>query len=377
MVHGLSQAYTPGLKVKRLTIVRENRRLPVSGKILVKEGDSVKSDTIVATANLPSTPEVVEVADSLGVDPEDIERYMLKRVGDPVKKNETISQLRLFFGLVSKACASPIEGVIDLVSDTTGKVFIRPPDILVELRAYIPGKITNVFSDQEVVIETPAALVQGIFGVGGEKEGKLMMVANSPDEELTADRIGPECAGKVLVGGSLVTISALRRMRDIGAVGTVVGGIDNKDLAEFVGYEIGVAITGQEDVSPTLILTEGFGKISMANRTFRLLQSLEGKRACINGATQIRAGVIRPEIIVPLEALQAIETDGDLTAGMSLGTYVRVIRDPYLGFIGRITDLPVNPQRIDTESYARVLELELENGEKIIVPRANVELIEE
>jgi len=373
----MSQAYTPGLKVKRLTIVRENRRLPVSGKILVKKGDDVKSDTIVATANLPSTPEVVEVADSLGVDPEDIERYMLKKVGDPVKKNETISQLRLFFGLVSKACASPVEGVIDLVSDTTGKVFIRPPDILVELKAYVPGRITNVISDQEVVIETPAALVQGIFGVGGEKEGKLMMVANSPDEELTADRIGPECAGKVLVGGSLVTISALRRMREIGAVGAVVGGIDNKDLAEFVGYEIGVAITGQEDVSPTLILTEGFGKISMAKRTFSLLKSLVGKKACINGATQIRAGVIRPEIIVPVEALQVIDTDGDLTAGMSLGTYVRVIRDPYLGFIGRIIDLPVNPQRIDTESYARVLELELENGEKIIVPRANVELIEE
>ena len=41
----------------------------------------------------------------------------------------------------------------------------------------------------------------------------------------------------------------------------------------------------------------------MAARTFGLFQALQGRTASINGATQIRAGVIRPEVIVPLEGV--------------------------------------------------------------------------
>ena len=40
----------------------------------------------------------------------------------------------------------------------------------------------------------------------------------------------------------------------------------------------------------------------MAERTFELLASREGEDAAVNGATQIRAGVMRPEIVVPLRA---------------------------------------------------------------------------
>ena len=68
-----------------------------------------------------------------------------------------------------------------------------------------------------------------------------------------------------------------------------------------MGYEIGVAITGDEEVGLTLIVTEGFGRMAMSMNTFKLLKSANGKNASINGATQIRAGVLRPEIIIPQE----------------------------------------------------------------------------
>ena len=66
-----------------------------------------------------------------------------------------------------------------------------------------------------------------------------------------------------------------------------------------LGYDLGVAITGHEDIRPTLIITEGFGQIAMAGRTYELLAANAGRRASANGATQIRAGVLRPEIIIP------------------------------------------------------------------------------
>jgi len=60
-----------------------------------------------------------------------------------------------------------------------------------------------------------------------------------------------------------------------------------------------VEATGTEQVGFTLILTEGFGSIPMAGKTFALLSAHAGQPASISGATQIRAGVIRPEIIIP------------------------------------------------------------------------------
>ena len=72
-----------------------------------------------------------------------------------------------------------------------------------------------------------------------------------------------------------------------------------KTSRNFFGYDLGVAITGSEEIGITLVITEGFGKIPMAQRTFELLKSRTGAKTSINGATQIRAGVVRPEIIIP------------------------------------------------------------------------------
>ncbi len=54
-----------------------------------------------------------------------------------------------------------------------------------------------------------------------------------------------------------------------------------------------------------------------------------------------------------------------------------LIREPYFGILGKVVSLPVNLQKLASESKVRVLEAELEDGRRVIVPRANVEIIEE
>lgn len=54
---------------------------------------------------------------------------------------------------------------------------------------------------------------------------------------------------------------------------------------------------------------------------------------------------------------------------------VRIIRQPRFGVMGKISALPVELQEIRTESAVRVLEVALEAGRKVIVPRVNVEII--
>ena len=148
------------------------------------------------------------------------------------------------------------------------------------------------------------------------------------------------------------------------------------DLREFMGRDIGVAITGEEELGVTLIITEGFGKMNMSKRTFDLLKSFDGYMVHINGATQIRAGVQRPEIIIPHNEPfeeKAIE----FSSGMVPGTPVRIIREPYFGAIGKVVSLPIELQVLESESDVRVVEVEIEDGKRVIVPRANVEIIEE
>jgi hypothetical protein len=250
------------------------------------------------------------------------------------------------------------------------------PATPIEVAAYIEGTVAEVIPEEGVVVETEAAMIQGIFGVGGERTGVIHMLVSSPDENLTEDMIKEEHAGKVVVGGSNVSGAALRKASAVGCAGIVAGAIIDRDLIDFLGYDIGVAITGQEDINITLIVTEGFGSIRMADRTFKLLSSLEGKMASINGATQIRAGVIRPEVIVP-STEEAAEKPVDLEQVLEIGSHIRAIREPYFGMLGTVTELPPEPVLIPSGSTVRVLKAKLSDGREVIIPRANVEIIAE
>jgi hypothetical protein len=117
----------------------------------------------------------------------------------------------------------------------------------------------------------------------------------------------------------------------------------------------------------------------MAERTFQLLKSLSGKKTSMNGATQIRAGVMRPELIVPADAKAPTKKKADLSraSGLETGTKVRIIREPYFGLIGKVVGLPVELAQVETEAKVRVLDVELEDKRKVTLPRANVEIIEE
>ena len=116
----------------------------------------------------------------------------------------------------------------------------------------------------------------------------------------------------------------------------------------------------------------------MAQRSFNLLASREGADASVNGATQIRAGVMRPEILIPLGEKEkaASPLKQDYSSELKLGRPVRIIRDPYFGLIGEVASLPPEPRALDSGSKARVLEVKFDSGESVVIPRANVELIE-
>ncbi|MFP6702989.1 MAG: hypothetical protein VB861_14675 [Planctomycetaceae bacterium] len=375
----MAQAYTPGLTVTPWTRHRVRRILPIPGEVKKAVGDAVGATDVVAETFMPGNVTPANVANMLSMPPGDIPECMIKQVGDTVKVDEILAETKGIFGFFKANCLSRTAGTIETISEVTGQVIIRGAPLPVQVTAYVAGEVVEVIADEGVVIESDVAFVQGIFGIGGETVGPVVMACESPDQELTPERITDEMAGAVLIGGARMTGPAVRRAIEVGCAAVVSGGLDDADLREILGYDLGVAITGSETVGLSLVVTEGFGEIAMAARTHQLLGELAGREASVNGTTQIRAGVMRPEIVIP-RGDDKVTTGGDSdhVAGLlKVGTSVRVIRDPYFGFLGTVADLPAEPQILDSESRARVLNVHTSEGESIVVPRANVELIEE
>lgn len=374
----MAHAYTPGLKVSEKAVIRKERKLPLWGDVLVNKGDRVKAEDVVARALLPGPVHPKNLAGELGIPPSELKNALIVKKGESIKKGQVIARARVFFGLFKVEATSPIDGYLEDFSEITGQVILRENPIPVEVLAYLDGVVEEVIPREGVIIRTVAALVQGIFGVGGEKIGTLKVAVDSPYDILKSDRINENLKGAIVVGGRTADIEAINKAAEVGIKALVLGSIDDGVLRDFVGYDIGVAITGNENVPFTLIITEGFGDLPMAERTFNLFKKFEGLKASANGATQIRAGVQRPEVIIFRKDVDPFEEVEDkLESGhLDIGTTVRIIRDPYFGEIGTVIDLPNEPIVIETESKVRVLKVRLMDGREVVIPRANVELIE-
>ncbi|MDH7477802.1 MAG: hypothetical protein QHH17_05415, partial [Candidatus Bathyarchaeota archaeon] len=296
--------------------------------------------------------------------------------GDTVTKGELLAKHSSLFGLINKKVFAEVSGVVERINELTGHLTIREPPKNVEVKAYIKGKVDDVIPKEAAIIGTYAAFIQGIIGFSGERFGELKIAVSNPEQVLDANMITENDSGKIVVGGSLVTYEALEKARKVKVNGIVVGGARMEDLENILKTRIGVAITGREEIDFTLILTEGFGKLPMSENTFRILKENEGKIAAINGTTQVRAGVLRPEIIIPLEVSERCRGEKELEEGkMKVGSIVRIIRFPYFGAVGKVVELPIELNKIETESLVRVVKIELSDGRKVLVPRANVEII--
>jgi hypothetical protein len=371
----LGSAYTPGLTVSADVVVRRVRRLPIKGEVLLRSGDPVRHDQVLARALLPGLLQTIKLPEKLGLEPKEAVEHFTFKVGDPIEKGQLVAETKGFFGLFRTHLYSDYTGTVESVSEITGSVLLREPPIPVEITGYLDGQVVEVMEDEGAVVEARGAMVQGIFGIGGERNGEIRVAVESPGEVLDAPHIQEPDAGKVLVGGACVTFEAIQKAAETGVVGLVSGGVRDYDLTQFLGYDIGVAITGQEAIGITLIVTEGFGVLGMAERTFKLLKSVEGRSASINGATQIRAGVIRPELVVPLEMAGSAPPAAGKGQELAIGTPIRVIREPYFGRLGTVTELPAQLSVVESGTEVRVLKARLEDGDEVCVPRANVEII--
>jgi hypothetical protein len=374
----MGKSFSQGLAVSENMVVRMERRLPLKGDVNAKIGDKVKYNDVVAVTMLPGKVVPLNFANMLGTTPNLVFECLRVKEGEQITKDQILAQTKGLLGLFKATVKSPTDGEVESISRVTGQAMLREPRIPVQVQAFIDGTVVDMIPGEGVVVENRCAYVQGIFGVGGETNGTLKMTISSPDDILEPAQITEQHKGLIIVSGSMISYDAIQKAIQMGVKGIITGGINDQDLKRLLGYDLGVAITGHEKLGITIFVTEGFGRIRMAHKTFDLLKKFDGKPASMHGRTQIRAGVIRPELIIPLAASSGT---GSVAAKelpvLEPGKIIRVIRQPNFGVIGKITAMPDELVSVESETLVRVLEAELEDGQKVTIPRANVEIIEE
>ncbi|MGI6358942.1 MAG: hypothetical protein ACOX2K_09675 [Bacillota bacterium] len=367
----MPELYRSGLIVRSSIRLQKLRRIPITGQILVKEGEQVTADQLIGYLNPQGYLLSINLASELGISPFDVPDAMLRREGSVVRKGEVIATHRGFLG-ASQDYASPENGVVESISPYTGRVTIRSHPL--PIRANYPGQVERIVPGEGVIISTQGALIQGSFGVGGFLRGPMVVVAQSESTPLTPDLVKPEHEGCIIAGGCQLGLETLDRAWRLGVRGIVVGSMHKSVLDSWLGFVLGTAVTGLE-TSLTLLLTEGFGTFPMMPTTFAILSHLHGAVASIDGSTRVRAGVIRPELFVPHHGPvheQALSGHQELRAGQ----LVRLIRTPRFGQLARVISAEPFLQRVPTEATLLCVQVRLlSTQQEVAVPIANLEVV--
>lgn len=377
----MSRVLVPSLTISPEVMVRKQRLLPIAGRVLVSVGQRVEPQTIVAESERPGELHIIRASDSLNLTPSETLRHVVVQEGMSVQQGDALAEVSSLWGLFSSKVVAPVSGVIEFITPATGHIGLREPARTIAVNAYMHGVVETVHDQRGVTIVSSAMFVQGIFGVGGEQHGTVHIL-DVPNEKAVREEDIPEhCMDKILIGGRSPSIEALRCAQSRGAVGFITASIDDRVLSQYIGFDIGIALTGDEDLSMTLIITEGFGDIALNPRIRTLLEVAHNREASINGATQVRAGALRPELIVSHESKGEVagehisDCEGQ-TSRLDIGSTVRMIRVPYFGKYGTVVSLPKELMPLETGAMARVALVQLIDSDKqVVVPRANIELV--
>lgn len=374
----MSCGHDPGLVRQDGVVFRRRRVLPLPGEVLVQVGQRVTPEDIVARAHRVGAVQAVDAAGALGISPADLLAAMEVVVGEVVRQGQLLASTKAFLGLWRNECRAPCAGTVASVSDLTGQIVLEAVASPLLKSAFIQGEIEEIVPDRGAVIAAAGTVVQGVFGIGGEGSGPVVMAVPTADAILIPEMLTAEMCGAVVVGGVLATLPALRAAVEQGVLAVVTGGVGAEDLQIFLGNGLGSGVTGQEQAGLILVVTEGFGAVAMSGHTFDLLGRRQGALASVTGVTQIRAGVVRPEVLIPDEELTVAASESQAVSGLlalSIGGRVRVVGALHFGAVGRVVELPPVPQLVAAEIRARVAVVELRAGERLAIPRANLEPI--
>ena len=338
------------------SIVRE-RLLPVSGTVLVRLNQKVGPNDVIAEANWSREHILLDVARTLRVTPTAADRLIKYKVDDHVAANAEVAVGK---GLFPHTVTAPRDGRVVVIGG--GQVLLEVGETKLELRAGIPGTIIEIIPNRGAVIQTAGALVQGIWGNGRIDSGTLVNIAESPDGVLSVNRLDVGLRGSVLMVGMVKDAESLKAAGELPVRGLI--------LSSLYPSLIQVA----REMRYPIMVTEGFGALPMNSAAYKLLSTNVKREVTVNAEIYDRYSGARPEAIIQLPISSDPPAPHEVDDFIP-GLQVRMRRPPALGMIGTIISLPRGLTPLPSGLRAPAAEVKLENGETVIAPLVNLEVV--
>lgn len=337
-----------------LTTIRVARRLTRPGEVLVRLGEAVEPSHIVAQAVEPPDFRIVDVARSLNIPIKRMKACLKVERGAKVAEGDVLASRGGLGGLV---CRAPIPGTV--VGSGRGLLLLEAEPHALHLNALVPGRVVELLPEEGVLIEAIGAFLQVAWGNRLEAFGALRVVVRAPRHPIRAKHIDASMQGTILVGGSRLDEETLERAIEMQVRGVIVGSV------------LPSMIPLLEKVDFPVVATEGIGSFPMSKAMFDLLRSLDGRDAAVSGCVQARRGTGRPYVAVPMPAQSGASVNPD--APIVVGSRVRVLRGPYTGVSGTVSDIPRGMQQIETGARLSGVQVDFGGKEVAFVPFVNLE----
>ena len=338
------------------TIVRE-RLLPVAGKVNAHVNQRVNPTDVIAEATFAREHVLLDVARTFGISPSAADKLIKVNTGDRLAATALVAETGGLFGRTIKA---PRPGRVMVVG--SGQVLMEVGDTRIELKAGLPGVVTQVIPERGVVIQTAGALVQGVWGNGRIDNGMIVSLLEKPDDILTPDRLDVSLRGSVILGGHVRDAETLKVAAELPVRGLIISSLQSS------------LISNAYKVRYPILVMEGFGSIPMNSAAFKLLTTNNKREATVNAEDFDRYSGNRPEVIIPLPVSNE-PPEPNRYETFAVGQHVRMRRSPHVGMIGTITNLPAGLSLLPSGLRAAAANVKLENGESMLVPLVNLEVV--
>jgi hypothetical protein len=347
----------PVLHILPLTTIVRERTLPVAGKVIARLDQRVNPTDVVAEASFAREHVLLDVARTFGISTTTADKLIQVKEGDRLTEGTLVAEMS---GLMARSIKAPRAGRVMVAAG--GQVLMEAGDTRVELKAGMPGTVTQILPDRGVVIRTAGALIQGTWGNGRIDNGLMVNLLDKPDAVLTSDRLDVSLRGSVILGGHVRDVETLRVAAEMPVRGLIISSLLSSLLQ-----------TAAQMRYPILVL-DGFGAMPMNTAAFDLLTSNNKREVTVNAEPFDRYNGNRPEVIIPLPITSEPEEPNEYEA-FAVGQRIRMRRSPFAGMLGAITDLPSGSSLLPSGLRAPAGEVKLENGTIVLVPLVNLEVV--
>ena len=227
--------------------------LPEGYVLKVSVNDKLTVGKVIAEKKSSGNEKIIHVASILNFPPKDISKALKKNLGDGILKGDTVAEKKGNLGMGSKKIISEFSGTVIKIDEENGDLIIREageeesPETLI---SPVEGTV-DFCNNEKIVIKTDRNAILAQDGLGGEKEGELLYLESTREEDLSS-----------VIEGKIILAKTIDKVAVFKAIGLDVSGIITESL-ENMDF---VDLTEKAITTPIMTVSEDdFKKLIKAN----------------------------------------------------------------------------------------------------------------